>query len=81
MYGSSTCSACLAQRKMFGEAFVHIREIECNPHAPDSEVDLCIAKKIRRTPTWILERDGQEIMRLQDYQLMETLSKESGCDP
>ena len=25
MYGPPTCSACLAQRKMFGEAFVHIR--------------------------------------------------------
>ncbi|MDH3609902.1 MAG: hypothetical protein OEQ24_11775, partial [Gammaproteobacteria bacterium] len=67
MYGSYTCSACLAQKKLFGEAFEHIKEIECNPHAPNTEVEQCIEKKIRKTPTWILEKEDQEIIRIPEY--------------
>lgn len=81
MYGSFTCSACIASKKLFGEeAFAHIKEIECNPHAPNTKVELCIEKKIRDTPTWILEKDGQEIMRIAEYQMLEDLAKNSGCE-
>lgn len=80
MYSSSTCSACLIQKKRFGEAFVYINEIECNPHASDSEVALCIEKEIRKTPTWVWESAGKELMRLQAYQPLEILKEKSGCD-
>ena len=81
MYGSYTCSACVTQKKSFGEeAYRYIEEIECNPHAPHTKVDLCIAKKIRYTPTWIVEAKGQEIMRITEYQSLEDLAKNSGCE-
>lgn len=79
MYGSYTCSACIAQKKLFAEAFEYIKEIECNPHAPNSNAELCIEKKIRDTPTWILEKDGQELRRVAEYQLLENLATNTGC--
>ena len=79
MYGSFTCSACRAQRKAFGKAFRHIKEVECNPHAPNTQVDLCLKKKIKKTPTWIQEKDGKEIQRIEGYQLLEDLAPLSGC--
>jgi len=79
MYGSHTCSRCRAQRKNFGKAFEYIKEIECNPAAPNTQVELCLEKKIRKMPTWIQEADGQELKRLEGYQLLEILASSSGC--
>jgi hypothetical protein len=80
MYSSFTCSACRAQRKAFGKAFAHIKEIECNPHAPNTQVDLCLEKKIKKTPTWILEKNEKETKRIEGYQLLENLAPKSGCE-
>lgn len=79
MYGSITCSACRAQRKGFGEAFAEINEIECNPNAPGTQVELCLKRKIGPTPTWIREEDGEERERIEGYQLMEDLADQTGC--
>lgn len=79
MYGSITCSACAAQRKAFGKAFSYIREIECNPHAHNSQVQLCLKRNIRKTPTWIAEKDGKEVRRIEGYQLLEDLASFAGC--
>lgn len=81
MYSSFTCATCIAQKKLFGEeAFTYINEIECNPHAPNSKVELCIEKKIRSTPTWLLEDEGQEMIRFEEYQLLETLAMHVDCE-
>ncbi len=80
LYGSITCSACRAQRKAFGEAFAHITEIECNPHIAGNQVERCLDRKIRRTPTWIMEKDGVESGRIESYQLLEDLARLTGCD-
>ncbi len=80
MYGSITCSACRAQRKAFGEAFAHITEIECNPHIADNQVERCLDRKIGKTPTWLLEKEGVEISRIEGYQLLEDLARLTGCD-
>lgn len=80
MYGSITCSACRAQRKAFKDAFVHIREIECNPNIPGNQAELCLQQQIRKTPTWLQEREGQELGRLESYQLLEDLASSSDCD-
>lgn len=81
MYSSYTCAACIAQKKLFGEeSFTYIKEVECNPHAPNTKVELCIEKKIRSTPTWLLEDEGQEIIRLEEYQLLEILAKHADCE-
>jgi hypothetical protein len=75
-----TCSACRAQRKAFGTAFAYITEIECHPHAENTQADRCIEKKIRFTPTWIAEPNGQELKRLEGYQLLATLASFAGCE-
>jgi hypothetical protein len=80
LYSSFTCSACRAQRKAFGKAFKDIKMVECNPNAPDNQVDLCLKKKIKKTPTWILEENGGEIKRLESYQLLEDLAASAECE-
>lgn len=82
MYGSYICSACLAQIKMFGGhdgSFKFIDYIECHPKGPNPQTDLCLKRDIKKTPTWILERDGIEIKRLEGYQIVDALSEFSGC--
>jgi hypothetical protein len=79
MYGSITCSACRAQRKAFGLAFAHITEVECNPHAANTQANRCVQRKIQTTPTWIAEKNGEEIKRLEGYQLIEALASFAGC--
>jgi len=79
MYGSYICSACLATKKMFGSSFEYIEEIECHPKGPNPQTDLCLKRDIKKTPTWILEKDGVEINRLEGYQTFELLGEFSGC--
>ncbi len=81
MYGSITCSHCRNQRKMFGNSFQYIKEIECDPRNEGAQTELCIEKEINATPTWILEDDnGNEIERLNaGTQKLETLAEISGC--
>jgi hypothetical protein len=80
MYGSFTCSACRAERKAFGKAFEVIKEIECNPNAPNNQVELCLEKRIKKIPTWILEKNGEETSRLEGYQFLEDLALSTGCE-
>src|SRR3989338_5467270 len=79
MYGSYICSACLATKKMFGSSFEYIEEIECHPKGPNPQTDLCLKRDIKKTPTWILEKDNQEIGRFAGFQSLEDLSEFSGC--
>lgn len=79
MYGSTTCSACRAQRKAFGEAFHKITEVECNPNVPDNQVELCLKRDIGLTPTWINETGGQVQGRIESYQLLDDLARMTGC--
>ena len=80
MYSSYTCSACIAQKNLFGNAIKYIKEIECNPHAPDTKVGQCIENKIQITPTWIWKKEGQELLRIEKYQLLEDLALHSDCE-
>ncbi len=79
MYGKATCSACAATRKMFGESFHKIKEIECDPNQPNNEVDLCLKKEILKTPTWILEKDGADVKRADGYLTADELKETFGC--
>ena len=80
-YGSATCASCAKQRAMFGEAYQFIEEVECDPRNPGNEVDRCIAKKIKKTPTWFQEDESQNTLYEFDpgIQSLETLSEVSGC--
>jgi len=80
MYGSMTCSICKRQKEMFGSSFQYVGEIECHPRGENPQTELCLNKDIKKTPTWILEKDGVEIKRLEGYQTAETLSELSGCE-
>ncbi|MDP3725596.1 MAG: hypothetical protein Q8R36_00185 [bacterium] len=81
MYGSVTCKFCAQQREMFGDSFRFVREIECDPRNPLPQTELCVAKKITATPTWIFEDEaGNDVTRFQPGVLsLEKLSEVSGC--
>jgi|SRR3989344_1135942 len=79
MYGSFTCAACRKQRKEFGASFDLIKEIECHPRGENSQTDLCLKKDISKTPTWMLEKNGEEVKRLVGYQSFESLAELAGC--
>ena len=80
MYSSITCSACRAQRELFGQTAVHLKIIECNPHAPHTQVEQCLKKKIKHTPTWLLEKNGAEVKRFKGYKELEDLASMTGCN-
>ncbi|KKS38336.1 MAG: hypothetical protein A3G49_06060 [Candidatus Sungbacteria bacterium RIFCSPLOWO2_12_FULL_41_11] len=81
VYGSITCASCARQRAMFGDAYKFIEEIECDPRNPHNVVELCIAKNIKKTPTWIQEDEaGGELYRFEaGIVSLENLSRVSGC--
>ncbi|OGE38146.1 hypothetical protein A3B45_05040 [Candidatus Daviesbacteria bacterium RIFCSPLOWO2_01_FULL_39_12] len=79
MYGSYICSACAAQKKGLGEAYQYIDYVECHPNGPNPQTDLCLKRNITKTPTWILEKDGAVVKRLEGFQSHEDLASFSGC--
>jgi len=79
MYSSFTCPACRTQLSLFGKAHVHLKIIECNPHAPNTQVELCLKQKIRYTPTWVGEGNGTQVKRLKGYKELEDLASITGC--
>jgi hypothetical protein len=80
MYSSFTCSACRAQIELFDRVADQLKIIECNPHAPDTQVQRCLEKKIRYTPTWLMEKNGSEVERFKGYKKLEDLASLTGCD-
>ena len=79
MYSSFTCSACRAQQELFGQATIHLKIIECNPHASNTQVQKCLEKQIRYTPTWVMERNDTEVKRSKGYKNSEELASMTGC--
>lgn len=55
MYGSFKCPHCNEQKELFGEAFSNIRYVECHNRGDNANPSLCLAKGIRRYPTWEIE--------------------------
>ena len=79
LYSSLTCSACRTQIGLFGKTSKTLKVVECNPHVPENQVDLCLKKMIKKTPTWILDKDGKEIKRLEGFRSVEEIVSFSGC--
>lgn len=79
MYSSFTCSVCRVQKKLFGDAISYIQTVECNPNADNAQSERCLEKKIRKTPTWIREREETELGRLEGYQPLDVLASQSSC--
>lgn len=72
-YKSYTCSNCRRQEKLFGDAYKLLNSVECHPDGPGGDPQLCLDKEIDKTPTFILEKDGQEVMRLVGVQKIDEL--------
>ena len=79
MYSSFTCSACRAQRELFGPAVTHLKIVECSPHAPDTQAQQCLDRRIRYTPTWLKEANGIEVKRIKGYKKLEDLASVTDC--
>ena len=79
MYSSFTCPACRAQQKLFGEASAYLRIVECNPHSPHTQVEQCLEKGIRHTPTWVMIQKGAEVKRFKGYKELDDLASITGC--
>ncbi|MBI4140006.1 vitamin K epoxide reductase family protein [Candidatus Woesearchaeota archaeon] len=79
-YGSYTCSACLAQKKLLGPAFKYINYIECNPSGPNPDMVRCRKVPVEFTPTWTVEKNGTITNKKVGYLTLQQLSILSGCE-
>lgn len=77
-YRSYTCSNCKKQEKLLGESYKKLNKVECHPEGPGGNPGLCLLKGINKTPTWLLEKDGTELRRLEGFQSVENLIQASG---
>src|SRR3990170_4567061 len=74
MYGTYWCPHCNAQKELFGEAFNHIKYVECDSRGDRANPALCAEKGIRRYPTWEIKgrfylgaKSLQELSELSGY--------------
>ncbi|MBI2546325.1 hypothetical protein HYV81_04040 [Candidatus Woesearchaeota archaeon] len=79
-YGSITCSSCKAQEKAFGSSFQYIDYVECHPRGPNPQTNLCLRRDIKKTPTFILEINGEEVKRIAGFQTFEALAEFAACE-
>lgn len=77
-YKSFTCSNCKRQEQMIGEAYKKLNSVECHPDGPKGNPELCLAKDIEHTPTFIIEKDGDEVKRAVGLQQLDDLAKWAG---
>ena len=80
LYASATCPHCLKQREILGDAYSLIDSIECYAHAPNSQVELCVEKKILKVPAWSLEKEGKVLKRVTGAYPLKKLAELSGCE-
>lgn len=78
-YKSFRCSSCKRQERLLGDAYLKLNAVECHPKGPDGNPELCLAKRISRTPTFILEPGGAEEKRLEGLQQLDALAAFAGC--
>lgn len=78
-YKSVRCSNCRRQEMLFGEAYKKLNSIECHPDGKDPQPGLCLEKKITKTPTFLIEKQGKEIDRLEGLQKIENLASFANC--
>lgn len=70
MYGTDWCKFCQEQKALFGESFKYINYTNC-----DFGKDLCIAKKVKGYPSWII--NGEIYSGVKSLESLSSLSK---CD-
>jgi uncharacterized membrane protein len=78
-YKSARCSSCRRQEAMFGEAYKKLNSVECHPDGENPNPELCLAKNIAKTPTFLIEKNGLEIKRAEGIQKIGDLALFAGC--
>lgn len=78
-YKSVRCSNCRRQEMLLGPAYKKMNSIECHPDGENPQVELCLKKEIEKTPTFIMEVNGNEIKRLVGRQTIKDLADFAGC--
>ena len=71
MYGSTTSSACLTQKNMFGDAVEFLDIIECDQEGKQECEDMAI----KATPTWIINN-----IKYTGVLSLEGLAELAGCE-
>jgi uncharacterized membrane protein len=79
-YKSFRCSNCKRQEALLGEAYPNLNSVECHPEGPAGNPELCLAKRVDKTPTFIMEPEGIEIKRLEGLQPLQNLAAFAGCE-
>jgi len=79
MYGAYWCQSCAKQKRDLGPAFEKISYIECDPRGENSQVERCVERDISKTPTWIQEKDGEDMKHLVGAHSPEKLAEFFGC--
>ncbi|MEX2012966.1 MAG: vitamin K epoxide reductase family protein [Candidatus Levyibacteriota bacterium] len=73
-YKSVKCSNCRRQEKLFGGAYTKLNSVECHPEGVNPDPQLCLQKGIKKTPTFIMEKDDQELKRLEGLQQLDSIA-------
>lgn len=78
-YKSFRCSNCKRQEKLLGEAYLKLNAVECHPDGPNGQPELCLQKKITKTPTFLIENNGVEVKRAEGLLLIKDLVAFGSC--
>ena len=78
-YKSFKCNSCKRQEKLLGDAYLQLNSVECHPDGPSGDPELCFAKNIAYTPTFIIEINGTEVKRIEGLQSIESLASFANC--
>ncbi len=70
IYTSETCSHCQNQKKLFGDSWQYIKNVECNKNP-----QVCSDAGIQGVPNWVV--NGEDLLW---EQTLEILAEKSGCE-
>lgn len=74
-YGAFWCPHCRDQKKMFGTAARLLPYVECSAPDGNSQMSLCVEKKIAGYPTWRFADGTEETGALE----LARLAEKTGC--
>ena len=78
-YKSVRCSTCRRQEAILGLAYTKLNSVECHPEGENPNPELCLAKSISKTPTFLMEQNGLEVKRAEGLRQIKDLASFAGC--
>jgi len=79
-YKSVKCNNCKRQEQLLGDAYLKMKSVECHPEGVNPQPELCLSKRIDKTPTFTIEVDGVEISRIVGLQSLQDLADWAGVE-